>query len=110
MTDWASLHSQAFILTIRPGKIPEYRRRHAEIWPEMVTALKASGIVHYDIYLHEPSSRVFGHILRTQPPPETAAPVDPVTLRWRLFMADVLEMDGDQPRRERIETVFHLTA
>lgn len=109
MTDWASMHCQAFILTIRPGQIAEYRRRHDEIWPEMVAALRASGIVHYDIFLHEPSHRVFGHMLRTRLP-DPAAAIDPVLLRWRLFMADVLEMDGDLPRRETIEPVFHLTA
>lgn len=109
MTDWASLHSQAFILTIRAGQIAEYRRRHDEIWPEMVAALKASGIVHYDIFLHEQSSRVFGHLLRIREP-DPAAPVDEVIIRWRRAMADVLEMDGDQPRREPIERVFHLTA
>lgn len=109
MTNWADLHCQAFILTIRPGQIAEYRRRHDEIWPEMSEALKASGIVHYDIFLHEPSHRVFGHMLRTHAP-DCAAPLEPVLLRWRAFMSDVLEMDGDQPRRETIERVFHLTA
>ncbi|MDF2797290.1 MAG: rhaM [Devosia sp.] len=109
MSDLAGLHSEAFILTIQPSRIAEYRRRHAEIWPEMVTALKASGILHYDIFLHEPSRRVFGHILRRHAP-DSSAPADPVILRWRLFMADILEMDGDRPRHEPIEHVFHLTA
>ncbi|MET3926955.1 L-rhamnose mutarotase [Devosia sp. 2618] len=109
MDDWTSLHSQAFILTIRPGQVAEYRRRHDEIWPEMLAALRASGIVHYEIFLHEPSHCVFGHMLRTHAP-DPAAPVDPVMLRWREFMADVLEMEDDQPRREAIERVFHLTA
>lgn len=109
MTDWASLHSQAFILTIRPGQIAEYRRRHDEIWPEMTAALKASGILHYEIYLHEPTSRVFGHMLRTHQP-DPSAPVDPIIGRWRHAMADILEMDGDQARREPMDRVFHLTA
>ena len=43
------------------GRPAEYRRRHAEIWPEMAAARKASGIVHYDIFLHEDGLRVFGH-------------------------------------------------
>ncbi|WP_108398881.1 L-rhamnose mutarotase [Devosia submarina] len=109
MTNWAGLHSEVFILTIRPGRIAEYRRRHNEIWPEMLAALRASGIVHYDIFLHEPSRQVFGHILRRHVP-DPAAPTDPVILRWREFMADVLDMDGDRPKREPIEQVFHLTA
>ncbi len=107
--NWAALHASAFILTIRQGRIEEYKRRHDEIWPEMATALRASGIVYYDIYLHEPSSRVFGHMLRERAP-DPDAPEDPAILRWRTYMADVLEMEGDRPRREPIERVFHLTA
>lgn len=107
--NWASLHSSAFILTIQPGRVEEYKRRHDEIWPEMVEALKADGIVYYDIYLHEPSRQVFGHMLRERPP-DPAAPEHPVTLKWRAYMADVLEMDGDKPQREPISRVFHLTA
>jgi L-rhamnose mutarotase len=44
--NWSALHSRAFILTIRPDRIDEYKRRHAEIWPELAEALKASGVVH----------------------------------------------------------------
>lgn len=109
MTDWASLHTNAFLLRIRPGRIAEYKRRHNEIWPEMVEALRASGVVHYDIYLHEPSSQVFGHMLLRQPP-DPATPEHPAVLKWRAYMADVLEMDGDKAAREPIQRVFHLTA
>lgn len=109
MTDWSQLHVSAFVLQVRPGQAEEYRRRHAEIWPDMVAALKAAGIVHYDIFLDAEGRRVFGHQLRLTPP-DPGAPEDPVILRWRQAMADVLEMDGDRPRRTPIEHVFHLTA
>lgn len=109
MTDWASLHTNAFLLRIRPGMVEEYRRRHAELWPEMAEALRTTGVVHYDIYLHEPSRQVFGHMLLAQAP-DPAKPDHPVILRWRAYMADVLEMDGDRPLRDPIQRVFHLTA
>jgi L-rhamnose mutarotase len=109
MSYWSELHSSAFVLHVREGMTEEYRRRHAEIWPEMAAALKASGIVHYDIFLDEAGRRVFGHQLRSRPV-DPSEPEDPVILRWRSYMADVLEMDGDRPRRTPIEQVFHLTA
>lgn len=109
MTDWSQFHVSAFVLHVRPGRTEEYRRRHAQIWPEMAAALKAAGIVHYDIFLDEPGLRVFGHQLRLRPP-DPDAPEDPVILQWRESMADVLDMDGDRPRRTPIEHVFHLTA
>jgi L-rhamnose mutarotase len=107
--NWSTLDSHAFILTIRRGAIAEYKRRHDAIWPRMVEALKVAGVVYYDIYLHEPTGRVFGHMIRDRVP-DPAAPEHPVVLEWRRYMADVLEMDGDRPRTEPIERVFHLTA
>lgn len=104
----AELHASAFVLTIRPGRVEDYKRRHAEIWPEMLEVLRRSGIVHYDIHLMEAERLVFGHILRrAQPDPE--APEDPVVLRWRAHMADVLEMDGDRPRRTPLTLAFRMT-
>jgi L-rhamnose mutarotase len=107
--DWNQFHISAFVLKIREGRIDEYRRRHAEIWPEMVAALRASGIVHYDIFLDEASRQVFGHQIRDRAP-DPSAPDDPVILKWRIHMADVLEMDGERPVRVPIDQVFHLTA
>jgi len=75
----------------------------------MVAALRADGIVHYEIFLHEESGRVFGHILRSRPPNADTAE-HPVILRWRRYMADVLEMDGEKPARDPVERVFYLTA
>ena len=109
MSAWGSFYVNAFVLHIREGRTDEYRRRHAQIWPEMAAALKASGIVHYDIFMDEAGRRVFGHQLRLAPP-DPSVPEDPVILRWREYMADVLEMDGDLPRRTPVEHVFHLTA
>lgn len=109
MADWNALHVSAFVLHVREGMTEEYKRRHAAIWPEMTAALQASGIVHYDIFLDADGRRVFGHQLRSRAP-DPDAPEDPVILKWRRYMADVLEMDSDRPRRTPIEHVFHMTA
>jgi L-rhamnose mutarotase len=107
--DWSGFHVSAFVLKVRAGRTEEYRRRHAAIWPEMAAALKASGIVHYDIYLDEAGLQVFGHQIRTSGP-DPSAPDDPVFVQWRAYMADVLVMENDRPVRVPIEHVFHLTA
>jgi L-rhamnose mutarotase len=109
VSDWSGYHVSAFVLHVREGMTDEYRRRHAAIWPELAAALKAQGIVHYDLFLDEAGRRVFGHQLRSRPA-DPGAPEDPAILRWRTYMADVLEMDGDRPRRTPIEHVFHQTA
>ena len=35
---------------IRPGMQEEYKRRHDEIWPEMLALLKEAGIRNYTIW------------------------------------------------------------
>ena len=106
--DLDDLVSVAFLLTVRPGMTGEYRRRHAEIWPEMSEALRDLGILRYEIYLCEETRQVFG--LQLRKPGMPPAPEPPVIGRWRAHMADVLEMDGDAPRRTTIERVFLLTS
>ena len=36
--------------TVREGMEAEYVRRHDEIWPEMVAALKEAGVCNYTIW------------------------------------------------------------
>ena len=39
-------------LGVRPGYEEEYKKRHDEIWPEMISELKAAGIRNYSIFRH----------------------------------------------------------
>ena len=36
---------------VQPGVIDEYRRRHAQVWPEMLRALKDAGWHNYSLFL-----------------------------------------------------------
>jgi L-rhamnose mutarotase len=46
----------AFKMKLKPGKKEEYRRRHAEIWPELVKLLHDNGVSDYSIFLDEETS------------------------------------------------------
>lgn len=99
----------AFALRVREGREAEYRRRHDEIWPEMTRALRDAGILHYEIWLHRPTRLLFAHQIRRPgqgPTPEGEA----VMARWRVHMADVLEMEGDRPVREELTRQYRLVA
>ncbi len=39
-----------FTFEIRPGKEDEYKRRHDEIWPELVEAIKDAGLSNYSLF------------------------------------------------------------
>jgi L-rhamnose mutarotase len=36
-----------FLLKVRADRIEEHRRRHAEVWPDMLAALRETGWRHY---------------------------------------------------------------
>ncbi|MBB4663271.1 L-rhamnose mutarotase [Conexibacter arvalis] len=98
-----------FTFTLRPGMEEEYRRRHDEIWPEMVSALKASGISNYtlfrrgrEVYAYaecEPdAATAFGRMGETD-----------VNRRWSEWFEDVIEqLSGDDGELRWAEQVWHL--
>ncbi|MEJ1159158.1 L-rhamnose mutarotase [Prosthecomicrobium sp. N25] len=100
----------AFALKLRPGMAAEYKARHDALWPEMKAMLLGSGILHYEIYLDEASHTLFAHILRRTDHTMPANRTNPVMLRWRAHMADVLEMDGDMAVSWPLEKMFELKA
>jgi L-rhamnose mutarotase len=99
----------AFLLKLRPGMAAEYRRRHDEIWPEMKDMLLRSGILHYEIYLDAATNTLFAHMVRRTGPGLIDRHADPVMLRWRAHMADILVMDGERPESRSLERMFRLT-
>jgi L-rhamnose mutarotase len=42
-----------FSFAIYPGKEAEYKRRHDEIWPELVEAIQAAGFRNYSLFRRE---------------------------------------------------------
>jgi L-rhamnose mutarotase len=42
----------AFTMTLKPGALAEYTKRHDEIWPELVTEIERSGITGFTTFVH----------------------------------------------------------
>ena len=54
----------AFVIGLKPGKMDEYKKLHAEPWPEILELLKQCHIQNYSIHLGEPeegSLYLFGY-------------------------------------------------
>ena len=49
----------AFTLKVKPDLIDEYRRRHADVWPEMLDALRETGWKNYSIFLQPDGTLLF---------------------------------------------------
>jgi L-rhamnose mutarotase len=42
----------AWVLEILPGYEDEYKKRHDEIWPDLVAEIRVAGIRNYSIFRH----------------------------------------------------------
>jgi L-rhamnose mutarotase len=50
---------KASIMYVNKDSFVEYKRRHDEIWPEMVKELKAYGAHNYSIFLEKETGKLF---------------------------------------------------
>ncbi len=46
-----SMQRICFVLQVRPERLEEYKERHANVWPEMLDALKETGWRNYSLFL-----------------------------------------------------------
>ena len=49
------------LIKIKPEKIAEYKRLHAEAWTEILAMISVCNIQRYSIYLKEPENLLFSH-------------------------------------------------
>ena len=100
-----------FLLKVKEDMVDEYKRRHAEVWPEMRAALSETGWHNYSLFMR-PDGLIVGY-LET---PDFAAAQEgmaklEVNTRWQTQMSEFFEaLDGQMPDEAMVplEEVFHL--
>ncbi|GIH73974.1 L-rhamnose mutarotase [Planobispora longispora] len=99
-----------FVLRVRPDRLEEYRARHAEVWPEMLDALRDTGWRNYSLFLREDGLLVgyletddFGKA-------REGMAATGVNARWQAEMAPFFAgLDGNPDESMRpLTEVFHL--
>ncbi|RDU96780.1 L-rhamnose mutarotase [Trinickia dinghuensis] len=55
------MRKMAMVIGLRPEKIDEYRRLHANVWPAVQTRIRQSNIRNYSIFLREPENLLFAY-------------------------------------------------
>ena len=90
-------HRYAWVLEVRPGYEEEYKRRHDQIWPEMLEALREAGVRNYSIFRY--GLTLFGYF-ETDDLDETVAQLgaSDVNRRWAEYMAPVMKIEIDPAR------------
>jgi L-rhamnose mutarotase len=99
----------AFKMKLAPGMRDEYKRRHDEIWPELVVLLRNAGVSDYSIHFDPETDTLFGVLWRTDDHSMHELPSHAVMRRWWEHMADIMDTKPDnEPVAVPLETVFHL--
>ena len=99
----------AFKMHLFPGKSEEYRRRHDEIWPELVVLLKTTGISDYSIFLDDSTHELFGVLNIEDPLALDSLAEHPVMQHWWAYMKDIMASRSDNaPVSVPLREVFHL--
>jgi L-rhamnose mutarotase len=47
------MNRYCFLLQVRAERLDEYRERHAQVWPEMLRALHATGWRNYSLFVRD---------------------------------------------------------
>src|SRR5688572_16877652 len=99
----------AFKMKMFPGLEAEYQKRHDEIWPELVTLLKETGISEYSIYLDPETNSLFGVLKADDPSALNNLPSNQVMQKWWAYMKDIMESNSDNsPVSISLKEVFYL--
>lgn len=90
----------AFRLRVKPDRLDEYIRIHAEVWPELLRDLTAAGYRNYSIFADGPE--LFGYLeCDDWNAAQVALAGSDANRRWQDRMSEYLETpvdpDGQQP-------------
>ena len=99
----------AFKMTLKPGVVAEYKKRHDEIWPELAAELKAAGVSDYSIFLDEETLTLFAVQKLSANNSAAKLPDSPIVRKWWASMAPLMETHPDNsPIAPPLREVFHL--
>lgn len=99
----------AFKMKLKPGVAAEYKKRHDEIWPELVAELRTAGVSDYSIFFDEATLTLFAVQKLADDQAAAALPKSPVVRKWWDSMAPLMEVNADHsPVVTPLREVFHL--
>ena len=97
-----------FKMKLKHGCEAEYRKRHDEIWPELVSLLKESGIKNYDIFFDKETNALIA-VQHVDDSITSNLRENPAMMKWWEYMADLMETNPDKsPVVVGLENVFSM--
>ena len=82
-----------FKMQLKPGNEVEYKRRHAEIWPELAALLHETGISNYSIF--RDGLTLFGYLEIDDVAKMDDVPKQEIVQKWWTYMEPLMECNPD---------------
>ena len=100
-----------FVLKVKTDRLDEYKKRHEQVWPEMLGALRETGWHNYSLFMRE-DGLLFGY-LETPDFEKALAGMakKEINARWQAEMAQFFEALEGRRQDEgmlQLAEVFHL--
>jgi L-rhamnose mutarotase len=104
-----ALERLCYVFELAPGQEEEYLRRHAEVWPEVIDAIKDAGFANYSLFKR--GREVYAYA-ECEPDVATAMArleATEVNARWSEFIRSVMVRAVDESGRLLVaDEIWHL--
>jgi L-rhamnose mutarotase len=99
----------AFKMKLFPGFKDEYKKRHNEIWPELISLLNNAGIGNYSIFFDDETDTLFAYQEQKGDSSSQDLGSTEIVKKWWKYMADIMESNADNsPVTVPLEQVFYM--
>ena len=101
---------RSFRMTLKKGKIEEYKKRHDEIWPEISQVLTQLGIKNYSIYYDSKDNTLMEYMELTDENRFDEMEGIDIVKKWNIYMQDLLVTKSStnaSPVEDELIEVFH---
>ncbi len=97
-------------MQLTSGNVEEYKKRHDEIWPQLVEELRKAGVQNYSIYYDPDTKTLFAFQELASGNTAAKLPETEIVKKWWAYMNDgIMEYnDKGQPVSVELEEVFHM--
>ena len=101
---------RSFRMTLKEGKLDEYKKKHDNVWPEITEVLTNAGVTNYSIYYHEKDNTLIEYMeLKDQNTFDELEKLD-ILKKWNIYMKDLLVTKSKEdatPVVNELTEVFH---
>lgn len=103
------MRREAFKMYLKPGCEEEYKKRHAQLWPEMKKMLAEQGVRNYSIFWDKETNMLFGYQEVEGDGGSQDCGENPICKKWWEFMDDIMATHPDHsPISVPLIERFHL--